>query len=86
MRDHSFRRIILATSLVVPLAAAPVALSTPAAAAGCVSGAVVGGVAGHMVGHGKLGAVAGCVAGHHKAKEQEQAKKNSAQPQQPPAH
>lgn len=75
-------RVRILSLVALSLAFAPLAGAAPAEAAGCVSGAIVGGIAGHMVGHGKVGAAAGCAVGHHKAKEQEQAKKNAAQPQQ----
>lgn len=76
-------RILSLMTMALPLALAPIAVTSPAQAAGCVSGAIVGGIAGHMVGHGKVGAAAGCAVGHHKAKKNEQVKMNNAQREQP---
>jgi hypothetical protein len=61
---------------------APLLLTAPAQAKGCIKGAIVGGVAGHLVGHGKMGAIAGCAVGHHNANKRDDAEQRS-QNQQP---
>ncbi|MDB5651734.1 MAG: hypothetical protein JWL62_3254 [Hyphomicrobiales bacterium] len=56
---------------------APLMLTAPAQAKGCIKGAIVGGIAGHLVGHGKVGAAAGCVVGHHNASKNDAADQHS---------
>jgi hypothetical protein len=62
---------IFAASLA--LALAPLAVSSPAEAKGCLKGAAVGAVAGH---HGVLGAIGGCAVGHHMANKSNQSDNN----------
>jgi uncharacterized protein YcfJ len=62
-------------SLWLSAASLPVAAS----AHGCIKGAVVGGVVGHLAGHhGVAGAAVGCALGHHRAKEQEATRAQTA--------
>ncbi len=67
-------KTILASLVVLGLAASAAA----PAEAGCIKGAIVGGIAGHMVGHGGMGAAAGCAYSHHNSKKQ--AHNNANQP------
>jgi uncharacterized protein YcfJ len=67
------------------LAAAPVVMSSPAQAIGCLSGGAAGAVAGHYAGHhGVVGAIGGCIVGHHMHKKQmreERTRRNDYQQQ-----
>ena len=78
---------IFAAALV--LVHAPLAISSPVEAKGCLKGAAAGAVAGHMAGHhAVLGALGGCAIGHHMANKKSQENPTAShssnnQPQQP---
>ena len=82
--------VFAAGAVALSLAAAPVLMSAPAQAVGCISGGVAGAVAGHYAHHhAVLGAIGGCIAGHHMHKVQQQraaaARANSMAPAATPA-
>ena len=72
--SQSLRSAVLATAILVPSAALPLAAQATTAAAPAkhhskFKGALVGAAAGHMVGHAKAGAVVGAMVQHHRNKK-----------------